>query len=78
LHIFFSKAGDDTPLQDAANTRAIEITYSYSHTRSNGKLSIRDFYQYTQTDAENLAKGQRSAEQICKDVGVKSPQHLQI
>ena len=62
-----SLAGDDTPLQDAANTRAIEITYSYSHTRPNGKRAIRDLYAYAQTDAENLAKGQQSAEQVCND-----------
>lgn len=62
-----SLPGDDTPLQDAANTRAIEITYSYSHTRPNGKRAITDLYAYAHTDAENLAKGQQSAEQVCKD-----------
>ena len=62
-----SLPGDDTPLQDAANTRAIEITYSYSHTRPNGKRAITDLYAYAQTDAENLAKGQQSAEQVCND-----------
>ena len=62
-----SLPGDDTPLQDAANTRAIEITYSYSHTRPNGNRAIIDLYPYAHTDAENLAKGQRSAEQVCND-----------
>ena len=56
-----SLAGDTTPLQDAANTRAIEITYSYSHTRPNGNRAITDLYPYAHTDAENLAKGQQSA-----------------
>ena len=69
-----SLAGDTTPLQDAANTRAIEITYSYSHTRPNGKRAIRDLYAYAQTDAENLAKGQQSAEQVCHD-WFSSPSH---
>ena len=62
-----SLAGDTTPLQDAANTRAIEITYSYSHTRPNGNRAITDLYPYAHTDAENLAKGQQSAEQVCND-----------
>ena len=62
-----SLAGDTTPLQDAANTRAIEITYSYSHTRPNGNRAITDLYPYAHTDAENLAKGQSSAEQVCND-----------
>lgn len=62
-----SLPGDATPLQDAANTRAIEITYSYSHTRPNGNRAITDLYAYAHTDAENLAKGQRSAEQVCND-----------
>ena len=69
-----SLAGDDTPLQDAANTRAIEITYSYSHTRPNGKRAITDLYAYAHTDAENLAKGQQSAEQVCND-WFASPSH---
>lgn len=56
-----SLAGDTTSLQDAANTRAIEITYSYSHTRPNGNRAITDLYPYAHTDAENLAKGQQSA-----------------
>lgn len=55
-----SLAGDTTSLQDAANTRAIEITYSYSHTRPNGNRAITDLYPYAHTDAENLAKGQSS------------------
>ena len=62
-----SLPGDATPLQDAANTRAIEITYSYSHTRPNGNRAITDLYAYAHTDAENLAKGQQSAEQVCND-----------
>lgn len=62
-----SLPGDDTPLQYAANTRAIEITYSYSHTRPNGNRAITDLYAYAHTDAENLAKGQQSAEQVCND-----------
>ena len=62
-----SLPGDDTPLQDAANTRAVEITYSYSHTRPNGNRAITDLYPYAHTDAENLAKGQQSAEQVCND-----------
>ena len=62
-----SLAGDTTSLQDAANTRAIEITYSYSHTRPNGNRAITDLYPYAHTDAENLAKGQSSAEQVCDD-----------
>ena len=62
-----SLPGDATPLQDAANTRAIEITYSYSHTRPNGNRAITDLYPYAHTDAENLAKGQQSAEQVCND-----------
>ena len=62
-----SLPGDTTPLQDAANTRAIEITYSYSHTRPNGNRAITDLYAYAHTDAENLAKGQQSAEQVCND-----------
>lgn len=62
-----SLAGDTTPLQDAANTRAVEITYSYSHTRPNGNRAITDLYPYAHTDAENLAKGQQSAEQVCND-----------
>ena len=69
-----SLAGDDTPLQDAANTRAIEITYSYSHTRPNGNRAITDLYPYAHTDAENLAKGQSSAEQVCDD-WFSSPTH---
>ena len=69
-----SLAGDDTPLQDAANIRAIEITYSYSHTRPNGKRAITDLYPYAETSAENLAKGQISAEQVCND-WFSSPSH---
>lgn len=69
-----SLPGDDTPLQDAANTRAIEITYSYSHTRPNGNRAITDLYAYAHTDAENLAKGQQSAEQVCND-WFTSPTH---
>lgn len=69
-----SLAGDETPLQDAANTRAIEITYSYSHTRPNGNRAITDLYPYAHTDAENLAKGQSSAEQVCDD-WFSSPTH---
>lgn len=69
-----SLAGDTTSLQDAANTRAIEITYSYSHTRPNGNRAITDLYPYAHTDAENLAKGQSSAEQVCDD-WFSSPTH---
>ena len=69
-----SLPGDATPLQDAANTRAIEITYSYSHTRPNGNRAITDLYAYAHTDAENLAKGQQSAEQVCND-WFTSPTH---
>ena len=69
-----SLAGDTTPLQDAANTRAVEITYSYSHTRPNGNRAITDLYPYAHTDAENLAKGQSSAEQVCDD-WFSSPTH---
>ena len=69
-----SLAGDTTPLQDAANTRAVEITYSYSHTRPNGNRAITDLYPYAHTDAENLAKGQSSAAQVCKD-WFSSPTH---
>ena len=69
-----SLPGDATPLQDAANTRAIEITYSYSHTRPNGNRAITDLYPYAHTDAENLAKGQSSAEQVCDD-WFSSPTH---
>ena len=69
-----SLPGDATPLQDAANTRAIEITYSYSHTRPNGNRAITDLYPYAHTDAENLAKGQQSAEQVCND-WFTSPTH---
>lgn len=69
-----SLAGDTTSLQDAADTRAIEITYSYSHTRPNGNRAITDLYPYAHTDAENLAKGQSSAEQVCDD-WFSSPTH---
>lgn len=69
-----SLAGDTTSLQDAANTRAIEITYSYSHTRPNGNRAITDLYPYAHTDAEKLAKGQSSAEQVCDD-WFSSPTH---
>lgn len=69
-----SLAGDTTSLQDPANTRAIEITYSYSHTRPNGNRAITDLYPYAHTDAENLAKGQSSAEQVCDD-WFSSPTH---
>ena len=44
--LLLSLAGDTTPLQDAANTRAVEITYSYSHTRPNGNRAITDLYPY--------------------------------
>ena len=57
----------NSTLQDVANIRAYEITNSYSHTRPNGERAIISFYSYACTEGENLAKGQRSAEQVCKD-----------
>ena len=58
-------AADDSPLQDVANIRAYEITNSYSHTRPNGERAILSFYNYANTEGENLARGQRSAEEVC-------------
>lgn len=69
-------APEKSTLQDVANIRAYEITNSYSHTRPNGKRAITSFYSYACTEGENLAKGQRSAEQVCDD-WFASPGHLQ-
>ena len=59
--------GENTTLQKAADIRAIEITYLYSHTRPNGERAIMSLYPFAHTDAENLAEGQTSAEMVCND-----------
>ena len=51
----------DSSLQNAANIRAYEITYSYSHTRPNGERGITSF----NVDGENLAEGFTSAYDVC-------------
>ena len=58
---------ENTTLQKAADIRAIEITYLYSHTRPNGERAIMSLYPFAHTDAENLAEGQTSAEMVCND-----------
>ena len=52
----------DSSLQNAANIRAYEITYSYSHTRPNGERGITSF----NVDGENLAEGFTSAYDVCQ------------
>ena len=52
----------DSSLQNAANIRAYEITYSYSHTRPNGERGITSFH----VDGENLAEGFTSASDVCQ------------
>ena len=52
----------DSFLQNAANIRAYEITYSYSHTRPNGERGITSF----NVDGENLAEGFTSAYDVCQ------------
>ena len=51
----------NSDVQNAANIRAYEITYSYSHTRPNGERGITSFHM----DGENLAEGFTSAYDVC-------------
>ena len=52
----------ESSLQNAANIRAYEIIYSYSHTRPNGERGITSF----NVDGENLAEGFTSASDVCQ------------
>ena len=52
----------NSDVQNAANIRAYEITYSYSHTRPNGERGITSFHM----DGENLAEGFTSASDVCQ------------
>lgn len=53
-----------TPLAEAAKTRAVEITYDYSHIRPNGERAITSFNQSAGTIAENIAENQKSAQEV--------------
>ncbi|WP_119299011.1 CAP domain-containing protein [Mediterraneibacter butyricigenes] len=60
-------------LFDEENIRAYEITNTYSHTRPNGEWALSS-WRYV--SGENLARGQKSAEQVCND-WFASPGHNQ-
>ena len=52
------------PLEEAANTRAVEITYLFDHKRPNGENALRSLTGSTGCMAENIGKYQSSAEQV--------------
>ena len=58
------------PLTDAAQKRAVEISGYYSHTRPNGTNSYTVINEYGldyRTTGENIAAGQRTAQQVVND-----------
>ena len=61
----------NSDVQNAANIRAYEITYSYSHTRPNGERGITSLHM----DGENLAEGFTSAADVC-NAWFSSESHL--
>lgn len=66
--------GIDTNLGKAALIRGPELVVKYDHTRPNGERAITSLYQYAGTLAENIAQGQRSAEDVFDD-WCNSPSH---
>ena len=66
--------GYDTTLGNAALTRGAELAVKYDHTRPNGERAIISFQGSAGTLAENIAQGQRSAEEVFND-WVNSPSH---
>ena len=64
----------DSPLGQAAMLRAYEISYKFSHIRPNGERAITSLYPFAKTCGENLAAGQRSAEEVMQD-WISSPTH---
>ena len=69
-----TKVEEGKSLQEAANIRAIEITYLYDHIRPNGERAITSLYPYAHTDGENLGMGYKTAEAVC-NAWFGSPTH---
>ena len=59
---------------EAALIRGPELAVKYDHTRPNGERAIVSFVSFAGTMGENIAKGQKSAEQVFHD-WCNSPGH---
>ena len=64
----------NTKLGEVALIRGSELAVKYDHTRPNGERAIVSFRSYAGTLGENIAQGQRSAEQVFHD-WCNSPGH---
>ena len=56
-----------TVLQDGANLRATEITYTFSHTRPNGERALTSLTGTTRCCAENLGRYQTTTTAVMND-----------
>ena len=54
-------------LKDGANLRATEITYLFDHKRPNGERALTSLTSTTRCCAENLAKYQKTVDEVMKD-----------